>query len=375
MRVFLLIESSELFLKCYLWFVLMEVVVVGARGFGKQHMRALEKLDVAVSVVERDQSVVEEIRSQFKLERVFSSVDDALSSSAEVMDLVLPHDLHAPVAERAMRKGKHVIVEKPMALNLQEADEMIRISKETGKKLMVADQWHFDPSIREARRLIGEGKIGRLVAVLVRSQGFYDAYGWRRSRAEMGGGALIDGGIHYVDTLLSLGGDYDSVWGIAVKGASVIEGEDTSAAVLRLANGALGLLFYSWSYRNPPSVPEFEAFGTDGSLAEDVQGSLKRDHNTVYRGLLLNGSPYAVKGYDPMVAEMEGFLKSVSEGTKVPFDPELAKRELELVLAVYGTDRASIICDDLLPARSARPRFGSRPPTRPPSVAKSIPPA
>ena len=328
----------------------MEVVVMGARGYGRVHLRALSGVDV--SVMERDAAVVKELRAEFKLKRVFGSIEEALSSDADVVDIVLPHSLHAPVAIEAMKRGKHVVVEKPMATSAEEAEEMIRTSRITGKKLMVADQWHFDPSVVEAKKLIDKGAIGRAISVIVRSQGFYDASGWRRERAEMGGGALIDGGIHYVDTMLSLGGDYSQVTGKALKGGTTMEGEDTSAALFAFKSGAVGLLFYSWGYRYPPSsLPEFEVVGEAGSLYEDPQGELRnvkgaeyrggrRENTPVYRGLVVNGQKYPVAGYDPVRAELEAFIKSVEEGTDVPFDPAVAKRELEAVLAIYGVTRS-----------------------------------
>ncbi|MGC8631450.1 MAG: Gfo/Idh/MocA family protein [Thermoprotei archaeon] len=325
----------------------MEIVVMGVRGFGRVHLNAIHGVDV--SVMERDKTLAEEVLTQYqhKVKRVFSSIEEALSSSADAVDIVLPHNLHAPVAIEAMKMGKHVLVEKPIATSVQDAQNMIRIAKETGKKLMVADQWHFDPSVLAAKAVITEGKIGDLTSLIVRSQGFYDASGWRRSEKDMGGGALIDGGIHYVDTMLSLGGDYSDVYGAAVKGGSAISGEDTSAALFRFKKGAVGLLFYSWGYRNPPVLPEFEVIGSSGSVYEDPLGELRnvaggdykgglRENTPVYRGLIVNGQKYPVKGYDPVRAEIDGFLKSVEEGTEVPFDPSLAKRELEAVLSIYG---------------------------------------
>jgi|GEM_PF-260689 len=347
----------------------MEIVVMGVRGYGKVHLRALSGLGVDVSVMERDPAVVEELKRDFQFKRVFNTIEEALSSDADAVDLVLPHRLHAPVAIEAMKKGKHALVEKPMATSSDEAENMIRTSVQTGKKLMVADQWHFDPSVVEAKQAIARGEIGDVVSVIVRSQGFYDAGGWRRSQTEMGGGALIDGGIHYVDTMLSLGGDFSEVVGLTGKAGSAIEGEDTSAALFKFRGGASGLLFYSWGYRYPPpSLPEFEVVGSKGSLYEDPEGDLRelkgkeykggrRENTPVYRGLVVNGKKYPVKGYDPVRAEMEAFIKSVEYGTEVPFDPRLAKRELEAVLKIYGkgeriaTSGPARVCRCLDPGR------------------------
>ncbi len=322
----------------------MEIVVMGCRGFGKVHLRAIKGVDV--SIMERDPAVVEQIREQYQIRRVFSSIEEALSSDADAVDIVLPHRLHRPVAEEAMKRGKHVVLEKPIATTLEDAEAIIRTAKETHRKLMVADEWWFDPSVKAAKEVIEQEKIGRPVAVIVRHQEFYDAYGWRRSEEEMGGGALIDGGIHYVDTLLELGGEPETVYGLTAKGGSAIEGEDFSVGAVRFRSGAIGALIHSWSYRDPPLLPEFEVVGTQGSLREDTENKAKLgwikmnffdpSRKAVYGGLLVNGKSYPVEMYDVFERMFSGFIKSVEKDEPVPFPPELAKRDLEVVLKIYG---------------------------------------
>jgi len=111
----------------------------------------------------------------------------------------LPHNLHARVAIDAARAGKHVLLEKPIATTLKEADSIIEEAKKAGIVFMVAENYHFEPAILKAKELIDQGYIGEIFLIEAVSMGFYVPPLWRRSKAEMGGGVLIDRGIHMVD--------------------------------------------------------------------------------------------------------------------------------------------------------------------------------
>jgi len=319
----------------------MEVVVLGCRKFGRVHLRALSALKVQFSVMERDPRVREECSSLFHPIKTFSSVEEALSSDADVVDVVLPHNLHREVTVAALKKGKHVLVEKPIATTLEEGEEMIRTAKESKMKLMVGEQYFFDPTIRAVTSMISQGKLGKVHSIIVRDQRYYDHVGWRTEPSIMGGGALIDGGIHYVDTMLNLGGDYDQVTASVSHVGSTLKGEDNTMALFRFKSGATGFLFYSWAYRGNPSVPGFEVVGSEGTVYEDVTTRSQADfvdpsRTTAYGLPVLNGRRMEVERYDVFQEEIGSFLRAIERDEPVPFPPELALRDLRAVLQIYG---------------------------------------
>ena len=216
---------------------------MGCRGFGQLHLRSIEGADL--SIMERDPSVAKECRDKFNIHRTFNTIEDALSSDAEVIDIVLPHNMHMEVAIKAMERGKDVIIEKPIARTPDEARKMISTARRTGRKLMVAEQFHFDPVILKINEIIKEGKVGKLLSILIRDQTMHLIKAWRSDESAMGGGALIDGGIHYVDAMLSIGGEYRKISSKVMKGGSSLQGEDTSLSMFDFKSGAAGFLFYS----------------------------------------------------------------------------------------------------------------------------------
>ncbi|MGD0331276.1 MAG: Gfo/Idh/MocA family oxidoreductase [Nitrososphaeria archaeon] len=323
----------------------MEVLVLGCRGFGRIHIDALKKLDVEVSAFARTEEALEECSKYAKLKKSFTDIDEALNSPADVVDIILPHSMHKEVAIKALKKGKHVIVEKPIATTVQDAWEMIKTAKEMKRKFMVAEQFFFDPSVKVAKKLIEEGKIGKVHSIIMRDQMKWNVGerwyggvrgGWRLSKKEMGGGNLIDGGIHFMDTFLNLGGEYKEVKAFTYKTGNILEGEDETMALFRFKSGAYGMFYHSWDYPYPPLLPRFEVVGDVGSIVEDARSRKKRP----YGSLIVNGKLLPVKDVDLHYEMLKGFITSIKEDSEVPFPPELEVRDLEGIMAIYSASNS-----------------------------------
>ncbi|HKJ96638.1 MAG TPA: Gfo/Idh/MocA family oxidoreductase [Thermoplasmataceae archaeon] len=320
----------------------MEYVVVGCRGFGKYHLEALSKIDVDVSIVERDRETVKLCRDNYNIKSVYGGFDEAIRSNADMIDLVVPHNLHAPMALKALNAGKHVIVEKPLATDVKDARSMIGLSKKTGKKLMVAEQYYFDPSIARIRDSILKNEIGRMHTIIMRNQRLHRGTEWRWDPVANGGGSLIDGGIHFVDAMLNIGGEYEAVTSRCYKGDSLRAAEDTAMAIFDFTSGAKGLLFHSWAYSGMLQVPSYEIIGDNGAIIEDL-GTRPGPGFQALRGYRAFGDPVVNNrilqtGYfDVFYAEIQGFIDSINNDSDVPFPPELALRDLETVLTIYNS--------------------------------------
>ena len=176
--------------------------------------------------------------------------------------------------------------------------------------------------------------------IIVRNQRFFNEPGWRNNEKLMGGGALIDGGIHFIEALLDLGGEYKQIHSSVYKGSASIEGEDNTAALFSFNSGATGLFFYSWSYKDPPHVPSYEIVGTGGSITESTEErhpSEGKELPTVCFGKpVLNGTVQEIEEKDVIDMEISGFVGAIEKNEKVPYPPELARRNLEAVLKIYG---------------------------------------
>jgi UDP-N-acetyl-2-amino-2-deoxyglucuronate dehydrogenase len=220
--------------------------IVGCGHIAKKHVAAIEAVEGARLVAVCDTN--EERLAQFATDGIEGYLDlaDMLKSDVDVVCICTPSGLHARLAIQAAEAGKHVIVEKPMALTLEDADAMIDACEKNGVKMAVVHPNRFRPAVVELRRMLESGafgKIGHANATVRwnRNQAYYDQAPWRGTKA-MDGGVLMNQAIHNMDLLLWMMGDVDEVSTFDATRIRNIEAEDTSVSVIRFKSGALGVL-------------------------------------------------------------------------------------------------------------------------------------
>src|SRR5581483_2557927 len=163
----------------------------------------------------------------------------------------------------------HVIVEKPIEIKRERIEEMLRVQRETGRKLAVISQHRFDAATQQVHALVEQNAFGRLVlgnAAIPwwRSQKYYDSGAWRGTWELDGGGVLMNQSIHSIDLLQWLMGPVKSIYAYADTLVHSMETEDVAAAVLRFANGALGTITATTG-AYPGVTTRIEIFGERGS--------------------------------------------------------------------------------------------------------------
>ena len=164
--------------------------------------------------------------------------------------IVTPHPSHPTIAIYCMRAGCHVLMEKPMAIDVASADQIIAEADKTGRILAINFQHRFRPAVEKARQLVTEGAIGPLVRTLsiepwYRTAYYYRTANWRARWASEGGGVLLNQAPHTLDILCHLAGLPRKVWGWTRTRYHSIEVEDTAQAMFEYPNGAPGYLTVS----------------------------------------------------------------------------------------------------------------------------------
>lgn len=224
--------------------------LLGCGRIAKRHSELLGggHIDGAklVGVCDVDQDRADTIGARFAVP-AFHDVDKFLSSKdIDVVSVLTPSGMHAAHAIAIAKAGKHVVVEKPMALRLEDADAMIQACDSAGVKLFVVKQNRFNVPVIKAREALDAGRFGRLILGTVRvrwcrDQSYYDQDAWRGTWA-YDGGVLANQASHHVDMLEWFFGDVVSVHARATTALAKIEVEDTAIATLKFRNGALGII-------------------------------------------------------------------------------------------------------------------------------------
>ena len=138
------------------------VAVVGAGQWGKNHIQTLNSLGCLAGIVESNDRRIEQFRDKYSNVKVFTKLEDALKEDFHGFTVATPAETHFEIAERILREKRHVLVEKPIALHVEEARKLKQLAEENGVNLMVGHLLLFHPAIRKIKELITDGKIGRL---------------------------------------------------------------------------------------------------------------------------------------------------------------------------------------------------------------------
>lgn len=220
--------------------------IIGCGHIAKKHVSAIQAVENAKLVAVCDTN--EERLKEFAVDGVkgYLSFDEMLKTDIDVVCICTPSGLHADLTIQAAEAKKHVIVEKPMALNLEDADRMIDACERNGVKMAVVHPNRFRPAIAELKKQVDQGafgKIGHANATVRwnRNQAYYDQAPWRGTKA-MDGGVLMNQAIHNMDLLLWMMGELEEVSTFDATRIRNIEAEDTSVSILKFKSGVLGIL-------------------------------------------------------------------------------------------------------------------------------------
>lgn len=267
----------------------------------------------------------------------------------DVVCICTPSGQHAEQAVRAMQAGKHVLVEKPMALNLADADRMIQVSQEQGLHLGVVLQRRSEPVFKQVKEALahdlGDISLAAITMPYYRPQSYYDQASWRGTWALDGGGVLMNQGIHLIDLLVWYLGDPVEVQAHAATLKRDIEVEDTLSASLRFASGALATITATTT--SAPGFPHrLEFYGTNGGiqiegetirrwqLHDDSQAKIAIPNVQETNDAGSAGDPRGIStsGHSNIVHD---FLQALQKGQPLQIDGHEGRRSLAAVLAIY----------------------------------------
>lgn len=272
----------------------------------------------------------------------FGSFDDALAADAcDALLVMLPHDRHEDAAVAALRAGKHVLLEKPMAPTLDACARILDVADAADVVFMVAENAQYWPEIMMAKEALDAGAIGDVITA--RAWHCFppmdDFYGptpsgeqpWRLSAAAAGGGVAIDTGSHWLRPLRMWLGELVDVVAVTGRPYPAMEGESLCRALCRFESGIVA----SFDVVLPPGpsapVPLFQITGTAGELVVEATGKVRCYDGTDPRGTVLGQGNY-LQSYEGQLAAFEA---AVLDGTAPPASAAYALGELRGALAMY----------------------------------------
>ncbi|RKY58522.1 MAG: gfo/Idh/MocA family oxidoreductase [Candidatus Latescibacterota bacterium] len=333
--------------------------VVGL-GMGVHHTQAIHDAQGArlVAVCDINEERLNRVASQYGV-KAYSSYEELLSDpEVEVVNICTPSGTHADMGVKAVKAGKHILVEKPPDVTVEKVDQLIDAVRRAGVKAGVTFQSRTFPLNRRIKAVVEEGRLGKLIGVNAwlpwwRAQSYYSGT-WKGTWALDGGGSLMNQGVHTVDLLQWIAGPVRSVMGRYGVFAHDIEAEDTTVAVLNFACGAVGtLMTTTCAY---PGLPQMVLFyGENGSILKEentlkvwrIRGEREEEEE---REMLRLYGPQKEEGpttaSDPMAVGsaghqglVEDMVRAIREDREPYITLESARHAVEIINAIYESSR------------------------------------
>ncbi|MDQ3695507.1 MAG: Gfo/Idh/MocA family oxidoreductase, partial [Chloroflexota bacterium] len=331
--------------------------IIGCGGIAVQHAAALASLPESTftACCDVDEARARALAEQFGVPHVFTDLDELLrSGTVDALCVCTPHPSHAAIVIAAARAGVHVLVEKPIAVELAEADAMVEAAERGGITFGGIFQRRFWPAAQRIRAAIDDGKLGRLTLAecqvrIWRPRDYFARDAWRGKWATEGGGALMNQGIHAIDLMQWFMGPVTEIYGkyATLQHADYIDVEDTVVATVAFANGALGTIEAATTIS-----PEFgfrvavhgdsHATASVWERPEGVEGVIDIwtvDGTEEYLDVFAPGRATNPGFPEFHRLQIQEFLQAIIAGRQPAVTGAEARKALEIILAIYESSR------------------------------------
>ncbi len=327
----------------------IRIAVVGAGAIAQiTHIPLWNEIDnvEVVAICDQNRGKAQLVGEKFKIRRTYSDIDELLKlEELDAVDICTPTHSHVDLGIAALSAGKHVLVEKPIARNYEEAKKMVDYANKYGPKLMVGMNVRFRPDAIVLKTFVQKGELGKI---------FYAKTGWLRRRESLvhrtwfenkeisGGGVFMDLGIQMLDVGLWLMGEgkAKSVVASTYSSTSALPVEDSAAAFVRMENGATLTIEVSWTLLMDNDFFYTNLFGENGGALLNPLRIHKELH-----GNLINVTPAKEdspqnlykKSYEN---ELRHFVNSLRDDTIPLTNPDDYLERMRIVDAVYESARS-----------------------------------
>ncbi len=351
----------------------MRFAIIGCGVIAPTHARAIAAQGSAAelaAVVDTDPAAARSFAEEHGGQPASDLAAVLADPDIDAVSVCTPSGTHVEVAVAALRAGKHVVVEKPLDVNVAAADRLVAAERESDRTVTVISQHRFDGASQAVHAAVADKRMGRLTSGVVsigwwRSQGYYDSGDWRGTWALDGGGALMNQGVHTVDLLVWLFGDPVSVTAqTGLLAHSGIETEDVAVATVTFASGALGVV-HATTAAYPGLSARLQVHGDSGSAIIDddqlvwfhTRSATSKEASAYGSGLSDNQAaqalaPVAEGAYGPTAGAVPGalgaahaaqyadFLAAIARGRPPLVTVAQARRTVATVTAIYESARS-----------------------------------
>ncbi|WP_392454613.1 Gfo/Idh/MocA family protein [Chryseomicrobium aureum] len=332
----------------------MNFAIVGCGFIAKKHASAIENIEGAklVAVCDKVDTAMEFYATTYEA-ATYNELSEMLShEDIDIVCICTPSGFHANLAVEVAEAGKHIIVEKPIAMTLEDSKKMLASAKEYRVKLAVVHPNRYRPVVQELKKLLDSGKLGTIshancIVNWNRGQEYYDQAPWRGTK-QFDGGVLMNQAIHNLDLLLWFMGTPAEVFSMEATRLRKIEAEDVSVGVVRFESGALASIQASTTVYPQNFEESITLFGEHGTVKIGGTNALYFEHlevaemeekETIELKEKVKNDPWGTPGHQWILEDMVHAIQENREPAVTGEDGEMA---LKLVLKMYESANNNI---------------------------------
>jgi len=340
--------------------------IIGCGAIGKIHADAYAKLTGAevTALADSNEAVLQAEGKRLGVKRLFTDYRELLKTDVNAVDVCTPNTTHCPISVDAFAAGKHVLLEKPMAMNSQEAQQIVDAAVKAKKVLQIGMVWRQSAAAEVLREYVEKGLCGEIYhirTVMTRRRGIPGLGGWFTTKAQSGGGPMIDLGVHWFDLSMWLSGhwnptlvsaqtyakfgprmenyNYVGMWAGPPKLNGVFDVEDYATGFVRFGGKATMSFEISWA-QNAQEECFVDLLGSDGGAR--ITGEDKLTIFTEHEKRIADITPYFTgrEGMARFVCQVEKFIKACSgHGAPAATGPQ-GVTVMKLIDTIYQSSQA-----------------------------------
>lgn len=325
----------------------MNFAIIGCGFIAKKHAQAIENIPDAklIAVCDRVPEMMNYYKEAYGVETYIDSVEMLKNPFIDVVCICTPSGLHAVIAEEVAAAKKHIVLEKPIAMTLNETNRIIDTAKINDIKLTIVHPNRFRTVVQETKKILSQNLLGKIshANCLVnwnRGQEYYDQASWRGTKTH-DGGVLMNQAIHNLDLLLWFMGKPNEIFSMDATRLRKMEAEDVSTGIIRFESGALANVQASSTVYPKNFEESITIFGEKGTIKIGGSNALffekleVKDLDESQINKIINRvekDPWGTPGHQRIIEEM---ILAIENNNEPSVTGEDGKRALELVLAFY----------------------------------------
>jgi predicted dehydrogenase len=251
---------------------MIQFALIGCGRIAQRHAEHINKFGKLIAVCDVVKEKADALATQYGATAYYNITDLLVNEKdVQVVSVCSPNGLHATHSIESLKAGFHVLCEKPMAINVNDCGEMIKVAEQANKRLFAIKQNRFNPPVEAVKKAIEEGRLGKIYSVQLscfwnRNEDYY-ANSWKGTK-DLDGGTLYTQFSHFVDLLYWMIGDIKDVEAYTANFAhkDIIEFEDTGVVILKFQNGAIGTINYTVNSYGKNMEGSLTIFGEKGTV-------------------------------------------------------------------------------------------------------------